>query len=682
MAEPGDFFVGTLRDHDDEQQGRIPLSRRRQSSPQDAAGAAAPAAATEAAGIQMHIDDDDDASTTDGTCMSISEEERRRKSGGSIATSLCTLQALADMCLSDTEMDLDDNNNDNIDRGTFVPKVNTTPAKSVSNKNRSQHESKEPGLGGTLRRHARRLSSIYSAAASSGDGDDDSSSSDEDQGFAKAFQMPEALRPTHRENNAFRRHSLPHVRSESSFGHLEQGGGSGGRAATFIDEYHYSYYHQLGRTIATTGAKALTGRRSSLPPSMPKSISCYDARTSAPTGTGPGDRRRSSYHTADSDGSGTNVDRHNNSSSSSSRSTLYDDDGGLGLDGLEGLGTIPTRGDPKEKVRSVDMIMEPQKCGIPTSRPVTTSVPSSASTRTSSRRPFLLQALAVAAVAALCGFAAVISRTSGSGGSNIGYLPSSYDLFQKEGGHRQLEGLSSFVSTVASTIFSRESDAAATIDEKPPASVLVGERMLGPTKDTNEVGLEQRDAGVMSPASESDAERTSALMTMRRRRRWRRRWVWHQKGGSPNDKTLHRQPTREGMKKFRAAVRLYKPRYFKWIRDVGQKGRAVCTFDGKEEEPIIEGDSLDADSKGGDSKDGNNQDDGGNNNNENNIFDRPVGKGKGKGYYADREQYYNYDDASDDFAVKNSKGSKGSKGSVRTICFVRRFMMYCSSSSS
>ena len=132
------------------------------------------------------------------------------------------------------------------------------------------------------------------------------------------------------------------------------------------------------------------------------------------------------------------------------------------------------------------------------------------------------------------------------------------------------------------------------------------------------------------------------------------------------------------MKKFRAAVRLYKPRYFKWIRDVGQKGRAVCTFDSKEEETIIEGDSVDADSKGGDSKDGNtNQDDGGNNNNNNNnnnnkdnIFDRPAGKGKGKGYYAERDQYYNSNyEASDDFAVKNSKGSKGSKGSVRIICF-------------
>lgn len=172
--------------------------------------------------------------------------------------------------------------------------------------------------------------------------------------------------------------------------------------------------------------------------------------------------------------------------------------------------------------------------------------------------------------------------------------------------------------------------------------------------------------------SESGAQRTSALGTMRRRRRrkrwWRRRWAWYQRGGTTaaanneDGKGRPPQPTREGVKKFRAAVKTFRPRYFKWIEDVAQMGRQSCTFDNIDE-AIIEGDSLD--SKGGDSKDGDSKDgDGGGN--KDNIFDRPAGKGKGKGYNAGRDR----DDESDDFAIKGSKGSKGSK-LVRKFCVSR-----------
>ena len=661
MAEPGDFFVGTLRDHDDEKDGRIPLSKRRHSS-QDAAGAAAAApagqSAQETAGINMTHSDD--ASIDD----SLSFEARRRKSGGSTATSLCTLQALADMCLSDTEMDLDDNNDGS--SGSLVPKVNTTPDRTRSRSARKKEEQKEAentGIGGTLRRHVKRLSSIYSAAAYSGD--DDSSSSDEEEekeGFeSSAYTHASGARPASGRQTVRRRASLPMAWSGSlsSFGYLEQGMallGNDHQPAVMTTLQHKNPPDHVSTGVAPVDRTQV--RRSSLPPNMPTTISYYDARTAAPTGAGAGDRRRSSYHTAGSEGSGTTTaDRHNDSSSSSSRSTLYDDDGGLGLqDGLEGLGTIPTRCAPKQKVlTAVSSVCNDSE----SSRPIA---------HISKQRPLLLQALVVAALAAICGFGMILHS---GGRSKNGYLPSSFDLFHRKGGHRQLEGIDSLLKSVASTAFGRHPDATPAVDEKPfVASVL--DRMLGPTKDSGEGDTtEQRNVAVMSPASESDTERTSALMTMRRRRRWRRRWTWHQTGGNPNDKAQqHRQPTREGMKKFRAAVRLYKPRYFKWIRDVGQKGRAVCTFDSKEEETAIEGDSVDADSKGGDSKDGNtNQDDGGNNNKDN-IFDRPAGKGKGKGYYAERDQYYhNNGDASDDFAVKNSKGSKGSKGSVRFICF-------------
>ena len=667
MTEPGDFFVGAFRDHDDEQDGRIPLSRRSRRSSQDAAtvGAAQAGQSAQATpGINMtHADD---ASIDD----SLSFEARRRKSGGSTATSLCTLQALADMCISDTEMDLDDSNNGS--SGTLVPKVNMTPDRTRSRSARKKEEQKEAentGIGGTLRRHAKRLSSIYSAAASSGD--DDSSSSDEEEeekekaGFESSVD-PSGARPASGRQTARRRASLPMARSGSlsSFGYLEQGlvllGDDHQPAVMMAHQQQHPPDHV---STAAAPADRTQVRRSSLPPCMPSTISCCNARTAAPTGagTGTGERRRSSYHTAGSEGSGTTSDRHNDSSSSSSRSTLYDDDGGIGLlDGLEGLGTIPTRGAPKQKVlTALSSVCNDSE----SSRPIA---------HISKQRPLLLQALAVAALAAMCGFGMILHS---GGSSNDGHLPSSFDLFHKNGGHRQLKGIDSLFKSVASTVFGRQPDAVPGIDEKPfVASVRVRDRMLGPTKDSGEGDTtEQRNAAVMLPASESETERTSALMKMRHRRRWRRRWTWHQKGGSsPNDKAQqHRQPTREGMKKFRAAVRLYKARYFKWIRDVGQKGRAVCTFDSKEEETVIEGDSVDADSKGGDSKDGNtNQDDGGNNNKDN-IFDRPAGKGKGKGYYAERDQYYsNYDEASDDFAVKNSKGSKGSKGSVRIICFV------------
>ena len=79
------------------------------------------------------------------------------------------------------------------------------------------------------------------------------------------------------------------------------------------------------------------------------------------------------------------------------------------------------------------------------------------------------------------------------------------------------------------------------------------------------------------------------------------------------------------MRMFQAAFRLYRPRYFKWTKNLGQEGREECTFD--DINFIIEGDSLDADSKGKGKGKGNN------------IFDRPIdnvkGKdtGKGKGHY-------------------------------------------------
>ena len=611
MAEAGDVFVGTLRDHDEED--RIPLSRP--SSQDAAAGGAAPASPAEAAEIEaagISTTRADDGASIDDDSRSL--EARRRRSDGS----LCTLQALADMCLSDIETDLDDDS-DHGSGGALVPKVKMMPDRSTRSRSAKQKMNEEEkkgekeagntGLGGTLRRQARRLSSLsfYSAAASPGDDDYDGH---EDEGVG---QTSDALhvRPAHPINRAFRRHSMPHVRSESSFGHLEQGEGGGGRAA--VDDQQHSYYRHPGLHMASgatpDGRTNHVARRSSLPACMPSTISCYDAR-GGPTASG--EKRRSSYRTAGSEVSGTHTDRHNDSSSSSSsRSILYDEDGGLGLlDGLEGLGDISApRGALKQKISAAaaSVYNNPES-----------------STSSSSRR-FLAQALAVAALAALCAFATVTSRTTTSGGasSNDGYmqLPSSFNMVQRALG----------------------------VGEKPFASVW--ERMLTSTKDSGEGDTEQRNAAAMSPAWETDTERTGALMRMRRRRRWRRRWAWHQKGGNSDDDKALRQPTREGMKKFRAAVRIYKPRYFKWTRDVGQKGRAVCTFDSKED----------------DDDDNNNNNNNNNKEEEDNIFDWPAGKGKGKGKGKGYHDYHYYDDASDDFAVKNSKDSKSSKGSVRAF---------------
>ena len=56
---------------------------------------------------------------------------------------------------------------------------------------------------------------------------------------ARPSQTSEALhvRPAHRKNRTFRRHSMPHVRPESSFGHFEQGEGGGTKQAPSLSVF-------------------------------------------------------------------------------------------------------------------------------------------------------------------------------------------------------------------------------------------------------------------------------------------------------------------------------------------------------------------------------------------------------------------------------------------------------------
>jgi hypothetical protein len=140
------------------------------------------------------------------------------------------------------------------------------------------------------------------------------------------------------------------------------------------------------------------------------------------------------------------------------------------------------------------------------------------------------------------------------------------------------------------------------------------------------------------------------------------------------------------MRKFRAAFRLYRPRYFKWTKSVGQEGREECTFDDINLSPAV------ADSKGGsgpnkinnifDSKSEDSKDEGGGDGplkvssgffdgSDDNVKGKGEGKGKGKGYYAGQDE-------SDDFVVKQSKTSKESKGSksVRIICLAAQYSFF------
>jgi hypothetical protein len=320
-------------------------------------------------------------------------------------------------------------------------------------------------------------------------------------------------------------------------------------------------------------------------------------------------------------------------------------------------------------------------------------------------RPILLKALAVAAVVAtaLCGLA-MVSRTSPSGswyGSMVG--------FRRGGGRLDRQLMAPTDDSVAGILLSGPGSDATT-PEKGGKVAPLGERRLDQPEGGKDQQEEEADGslagrgsrniflasseGYSSPLSStskvSPDERTARLVKTRRRRRWIR--LWQQSSTKGNGKKVPRKrPTREAMRKFRAAFRLYRRRYFKWTNSVGEEGREECTFDDINFSPVV------ADSKGGsgpnkinnifDSKSEDSKDEGGDGplkvssgifgGSDDNVKGKGEGKGKGKGkgYYAGRDE-------SDDFIVKQSTTSKESKGSksVRT-CISCLVAQYSSSSS-